>query len=376
MGFRFNTGSYKEWADKNAKPFAGYSSVEENFTAGVGQVFDEESTISRVLWNNGEQERNQQIKDLAENGTIDEAVMSMFTEKKLRGGRADKVDYSAIAEYLNENKMLDESIDTDEDLDKVRNDELASLRNYRNQIFDTSLVGGSVARFAGSMVASGLDPVNAAAMLIAAPVAGARAVSRAMYTASAAGRAAALNMAVAVPIEPFIHSWKETIGIGEQYTLEDSLFNIGASGVLGGAVGGIAAAVGKRFTGDSIINKDYPSLVSHFKKYGMDEDDAETMARFVDESNQAYDKNMSAKEFVEKTELTQARMEEGIYKNEAPPKIDSEDTATLDALLEGLEDDAHITLDDGTTVSIKELGAKIDEEVEMLNGKLGCLSGK
>jgi len=375
MGFRLNTGSYKDWADKNAKPFAGYSSVEENFAAGVGQVFDEESTISRVLWNNGESERNQQIKDLAESGTIDEAVMSMFTEKKLRGGRADKVDYSAIAEYLKVNEMLEEPIDTDEDLDKVRNDELADLRNYRNQIFDTSLTSGKVARFAGSMVASGLDPVNAAAMLVAAPVAGARAVSKAMYTLSTATRAAALNMAVAAPIEPFIHSWKEKIGIGEQYTLEDSLFNIGASGVLGGAVGGIAAAVGKRFTGDSIINKDYPSLVSHFKKYGMDEDDAETMARFVDESNQAYDKNMSAEEFVKKTELTQARMEEGIYNNEAPPKIDSEDTASLDAIIEGLDDDAHITLDDGSTINIKEMSDSIDKEVELLKSKMGCLNG-
>lgn len=396
MGFRLNTGSYSNWADNNARSFSGYSSPEENFAASIGQVVDEELSISNLLWDNNSKERDQQIKNLVEDGQIDESVIKTFTEIAPHF-RGRKVNYSAIAEYLNETGSLEEHIDTDEDLENIRNDELASRRSYRNEIFDTSLTGGKVAQFAGGFVAAGLDPVNIATMGLAAPIAGARAVSKSMYALSMAGRGAALNVAVSVPIEPFIHSWKEEIGA--EYTLTDSLFNIGASGVLGGTVSGIGAAIGRRFTSESILNKDYDSLITHFKKAGLDEDDAETMARFVDEANQVPDfsslkegpdfsslrggpdfsslnKNMPAEEFVRRTELTQERMSEGYNKDDFGSEIDIDDVESLDAMYEELPEDMTMTREDGTKVLVKDLDMDIESELFTLKEKLGCLSGK
>lgn len=408
MGFTLNTGSYKDWANKNAKPFAGYSSVEENFAASVGQVVDEELSVSSLLWDNNSDERNRNILNLAEDGQIDQSTLEMFKSKH-PGGRGTKTDYNALAEYLNETGTLSEHLDTDEDLDKIRNDELASRRTYRNKIFDTALTGGKVAQFAGGFVASGLDPINVATMGFAAPVAGARAVSKSMYALSMAGRGAALNVGVSIPIEPFIHSWKEEIGAGETYTIADSLFNIGASGVLGGTVSGIAAAIGRRFTGDSILNKDYDSLITHFKKAGLDEDDAETMARFVDEANQVPDKewitsedyerlvravpelkrkedyealirldpNMSARDFVETTEATQERMDKGFHiDKDSESEINIDDVESLDAMYEEVPKDMEILREDGSRMTAQELDAEIDAELEFFKSKLGCLSGK
>lgn len=371
MGFRLNTGSYSAWADKNAKPFGGYSSVEENFAASVGQVVDEELSISSIIWDNNSDERNRQILDLVDEGKVDNETVQLFTSGNL--GRGRRTDYNALAEYLNENGLLSEHIDTDEELDKIVTDELALRRSYRNQVFDTALTGGKVAQFAGGFIASGLDPVNMVAMGLAAPVAGVRATSKAMYALSMAGRSAALNVAVAVPIEPIIHAWKEKIGA--EYTVTDSLFNIGISGILGGTVSGVAAAIGKRFTGDSILNKDYDSLITHFKKAGLEPDDAETMARFVDETNQAFDKNMSAKDFVRNAEATQERMNEG-PKGDSESEIDIDDMETLDAMYAEVPEDFTIKLEDDSEISVRELDMELEADVQFLKDKLGCLSGK
>ena len=267
MGFTFGGESYKSWADSNAESFKGYSSASENFAASVGQVVDEELSISSLLHQTGISERDQKIRDMAAKGEIDKELMDMYTTGN--PGRGKKVDYNSIAEYLNWSESVDQHIDTDEELTTARDKELANRRKYRDEVFNTALTGGKVAQFAGSIVASGLDPINIAAMGLTAPVAGVQATSKAMYALSMAGRGAAVNAAVAVPIEPFIHSWKEEIGA--TYTLEDSLFNIGASGILGGAVSGISAALSRQFTGNGFLTKERASILSKYRNEDLND---------------------------------------------------------------------------------------------------------
>lgn len=384
---KLNSGSYKAFADNNAKTFGGYSSFSENFAAGVGQVVDEELSISSFLHDEGISTRNQKIRNLVADGQIEQEIIDSYTTGN--PGRGTKVDYNAIAEYINWAEVLDEKLDTDLELTTIRDDELARRRAYRNEVFDTSLTGGYVGKLLGGFTAGSLDPINVGTMFLAAPIAGAKAASKAMYALKAARNSAALNAGVSIPIEPFIHSWKEEIGA--EYTLSDSLINIGASGVLGGLVGGLGAAVGKQFTGDSIIGKDRNGLVNHFKKAGMDEDDAETMATFVDEANQAhsFDPSLKSEDFVRKADETMEGMDAS-NKMDVEPNADTSDAQVLAAqfdrpevaegeiqtdVREHVPADNIMKLEDGTEITFREMSKKIDEETETLTAKLGCLNG-
>ncbi len=392
MGFKFNSGSYKSYADNNAKAFGGYSSPAENFAAGVGQVVDEELSISKWLFDDGIDERNQNIRNMIKDGIVEKSAVDMYTTRHQRKGT--KVDYEGLVNYLNWTNSLPDKLKTGDELISERYDELTSRRKYREEVYDTSLTGGKVSAFLGSMAASTLDPINVATMGLAVPMAGAKAVSKSMYALTMAKRTAALNVAVSLPIEPFVHSWKEEIGA--EYTIEDSLFNIGAAGVLGGSIGGVAALVGRKFVGNNFLTKDreslaknmsYDDMVVEFKKAGSEGDDAEIMARFVDEANQATDPNMSAEEFVRKTENSQSGMDAG-NKSDVRP-IESEETdlkAQFDRpevkegevqkdTRETVPADNSFVLPDGTKKTFRSEIEDIDAEVEYLSSKLDCLNG-
>ena len=364
---------FTEWANENAEEFKGYSSVGENFQASVGQVVDEELSISSLINRIGSDERNEGIRDLAKSGAIGEDVMESFTTRHERMGV--KIDYNSLANYANENLDLEDHINNDEELTEQRNADLADRRKYREDIFGRSLTGGKFSQFGGGFIASGLDPIAIVSMGLALPVAGVRQASRAMYTLSMAGRGAAFNMATAVPIEPFIHSWKDEIGA--EYTLKDSMFNVGVSGILGGTIVGVGANLGFKYKNkDTFIGKDRKSLVQAYKRLGLEDEDAEALGQFTYEANNAPDPDMPAKDFVNRMEDTQERMETNRgQERDNEPQLDPEDDEIIQGMYDEVPDDLMMTLDDGTEISIKEHAATSKAEAEEINKIIGCLNG-
>ena len=184
--FRPQTDDYKQWSDHTARPYAGVSSLTENFQAAVGQVVDEESSYSRYLHDEGFRERNKSLRDMINDGTIPDDVYRQSIEHMPKGGI--RVNYDSLTKYANEFVGMDELLNTDEELIKKRDTMLDSRRRYREQIYDTAQTGGKIAQFGGMFVGASIDPVNVAAAIVAAPAYGAQATTRAMYTLAAARR--------------------------------------------------------------------------------------------------------------------------------------------------------------------------------------------
>lgn len=276
MPLNIGNDDYKAWADENAQEFNGYSTLSENFAAGVGLMVDEESSISSFYHSVNLSQRDDDIRKLIKSGDIPPDIAESFT----RGnpGRSKVVDYNGIAEYVNDLNLFPDMIDTDKVLTDQRNEELAVRRRYRDKVSGTALFGGDIANFGGIMAGSMLDPVNAATAFLAVPVAGARATSKALYAMTIAGKSAGLNMAVSASLEPIVHSWKEEIGA--TYTIEESIANIAASGLLGGLVGGISAALAKNLPG-----REYSGYTEKQKSEIIDDLDEKIKNNAFDESS-------------------------------------------------------------------------------------------
>jgi len=231
--------SYAERADRESKPYVPNSSIWENFGAGVSETVDEFSSYSSLLHKTKEDERDKHVKSLIDEGKIPEDVANSYSRFG-RGGR--KYNYNGITEWANKNLDLDELIPTMKELEKERNEEMALMRRARERTAEHSTGLGTAARFAGGFVAGSLDPPALIAGVVAAPVFGSVAASRAIYTAAMARRAFVGGAAAQAVIEPFIWSWQtETEG---EYGIMDSVVNIAASGMFDATLTGTAAFFG------------------------------------------------------------------------------------------------------------------------------------
>lgn len=358
-----NSKSFFEHASSNLAEFSEYSTASENFAAAIGQIFDEESSISSFLGNSNRRARDEQIRRYIDEGVIDEEVANNFTHYSFGGKR---VNYDGIAEYANENLELDTPIKTAEELFNERNEDLASRRKYRERVFDTSLTGGKVNQFAGMLVGASLDPVMVATMPIAVSTMGARNLSKAMYSLSMAKRTALFGMATAAPIEPFIHSWKEEIGA--EYTLADSMFNLGAAGLLSGSIGG---AVGYLAHGA----RTRLGLIKDLEDLGLDTESAEIIADQVDELKRQPDQNQPAEEYYNIVEETQERMDTQKGTHDKVPDLDTNDQVQMAEMETNIREDLTFVDTDGNTINYKKYVSDIDEESKRVEEILGCLNG-
>ncbi len=380
MAFKPGNINRMEQLNEEAKPFKGYSSALENFQAGVGQVFDEELSVSSAINDIGSAERADQVKKLTSEGYIPESIIKSFTTKR---GHTQKVDYDSIAKYANEYLDLDKEIPTTEQLTKWRDEDLAQRRKYREDIYDRALGGGDVSAFAGSMIGAGLDPVNYIPIGGAA-ISGAKATSRAMYSLAMAKKGAIGGVVAAAAIEPFIFSWKEEIGV--EYTTKDAMFNLAASGIMSGAIAGVAGNLAHRIRSKRQIKveENRSSLVDELvEKEGIDKDQAEDIAQFIYESQVAPKKDMPAEEFIQKTEDTQDSMNTSTRAtDDSKPTIGPEDTEVIDKAFDELDEDFtgkefELMMDDDGNMMVKSSFAEADIEYQArtdeLEEKLGCL---
>ena len=203
------------------------SSFGEVFTAALGQVIDEDLSISIQLNREGFDARNKLIDDKIKSGDIPDV-----TKFRTKGGRSRHLDYGRIAASLN-----DPEIKTDDVLTQERNELLAQRREYADDVIER---GSGLAQFAGSMNAYMLDPLNIATVGIATPVTASKALTTLGKVALTARNAALLDATIETGLQAFIYEHKQAID--SPYDASDALANIGmaatgAAALSGGAVG-------------------------------------------------------------------------------------------------------------------------------------------
>jgi len=205
--------------------FVEEASFSETFAAGVGQVFDEELSISSMLNMQGFNQRKDQVKELGNSGAFN---ISEYTSA------VGDVDYERISSDFPDFKIKNNQTLFDE-----RAELLKGRREYAQDVFER---GNGMAQFLGMATAYMLDPINIATM----PVATAGTTVKGLGTL---GRAitigkneAGLAIAAELMIQPLVYQHKHDIK--SPFEFKDALINIvtAATGAaaIGGTVGGIS----------------------------------------------------------------------------------------------------------------------------------------
>ena len=193
----------------------------ETFAASVGQVFDEELSISSGMNTEAYTRRQSEAQRLVDEGQD----LRPFQDE------SGAFNFNLMAQQFPQ-------ISTDRQLYDQRNAELARRRAYANDVKER---GSGFAQFAGAMTGYMLDPVNVATLPIGASASALRGLGTLARITRVAGAEFAIGATAETLIQPFVYAHKQEIG--SPYSLNDSLEAI-VSAALGGALlGGTATGL-------------------------------------------------------------------------------------------------------------------------------------
>ena len=199
----------------------------EVFGAAVGQVVDEEMSISAFLNMEEFDDRKQTVRRLADEG---------FNVNKYTSPTG-VIDYDRIARDTGQVK-------TDDELFNRRNELLAQRRQYREDVFER---GNGMAQFFGMATGFMLDPINIATLPIATAGVSLKALGTLGAAMTVAKREAALATASELGIQGFVYQHKHDID--SPYSASDALTNIAmaatGAAALGSITGGLVGYFGK-----------------------------------------------------------------------------------------------------------------------------------
>ncbi|MGW8178184.1 MAG: hypothetical protein ACWGQW_05365 [bacterium] len=360
---------FREWADAEAQEYKGKTSVGEAFSASFAHTIDEDLSISRFLHNEDEVARNTKLRKMVESGEISTDVELAYTS--WAPGVGYKVDYSGLAEFANQELGL--SLPTDEELHTNRNEMLANRRAERQDIIERSGGGGQIAAFAGGMAASMIDPVGLAAGVLTAGMGTSLAMtSQALRSLSL--RQSIIAKAViegtvggtlgAAAVEPFVYAWKQEID--SPYTIGDALFNIAASGLAGGTIGGFVGGIKAKFGLSNIENLD--GTVEELMERGASRAEAEGLARTLYEGSRVSD--VDAQEFLSQTN---ARADD--VNNSTSQNRERTYDATNEEMMETQFQDLQTRYaEEGRTDPYSNEVSKIEDDIKTAEKIVGCLT--
>lgn len=227
---------------------------DEVFDAAVGQVVDEELSISSYLNMEQFDSRKQKVKQLADEGFD----VDQYTNT------SGVIDYDRISRDTGE-------VETDEQLFQKRNELLAQRRGYREDVLER---GNGMAQFFGMATGLMLDPLVIATLPVATAGVSLKALGVLGAAMTVAKREAALATASELGIQTFVYKHKHDID--SPYSAGDALTNIaiaatGAS-ALGGITGGLAGYFGRvRQAADADILPNTPEEMASNQLLRMEE---------------------------------------------------------------------------------------------------------
>jgi len=220
------------------------------FAAGVGQVFNEELSISKFLNVEGGVQRGQRVKELGDSGQF-----NIIEYTSLDGD----VDYNRLSQDFPQFK-----IKNDRQLFDERAEFLKIGREFSADIFER---GSGMAQFLGMATAYMLDPINILTMPIATAGVTAKGLTTLGRALTVAKNEAGLAIAAELMIQPLVYQHKHDIGSPFQFS--DAITNIAlaatGAAAIGGLTGGLSGylktvrekAITQPLDGDSIESLQY-----------------------------------------------------------------------------------------------------------------------
>ena len=316
-------------------------SFSETFGAGVGIVFDEESSISSLLNREGFSNRHNLIKSKINAGLLDE---QQYTNRR------GEFDYDRAATDLD-----DPEIKTDNVLHQERSAMLAQRRAYGQDVLNR---GSGLAQFLGMGSAMMLDPINIATMPIAVASTSAKAlgvVGRSLITAR---NAAALSAVSEMGIQAFVYQHKLDIESpnAASHAINSIAFAAIGGGVIGGVAGGLAGYFSKVRKAAQINRGDVEPELRELPSQDTAQIDAEILARTVDEPPITLPKKSAQEEELDAALEYLQRMEETLNYGRAQRNTPDELLAEYDKVLQGERD----SFSDAADNTIKTLETEIE----------------
>jgi len=200
----------------------------EVFGAGVGQVVDEEMSISYLLNNEALNARKAEAKKLADAGALN---IEQYTNYM------GEIDYDRIASETG-------LVKSDKEVFEQRSELLRKRREYREDVFER---GSGMAQFFGMATGFMLDPINIATMPIATSSATLKGMGTLARAMTVARNEAALAASAELLIQPLVYQHKHDIN--SPYSATDALTAIATAAtgaaVLGGITGGLSGYLRK-----------------------------------------------------------------------------------------------------------------------------------
>lgn len=197
----------------------------DTFSSAVGQTVDEELSISFLLNREEEMERAAIVEKMKEEGyDLDEYIKPDGT-----------LDYTRLKNNTQYPGLQDNAT-----IARNRQERL----DRRHEMATTDMERGSgVASMLGTMTAAGgLDPVNALAMGVSAPVSLIKnSVTVGQAALRVAGVEALVNAGTEGLIQLQVHNYKKELG--RDYTWGDSFKAIAGAAAIGGAIGGTVGGI-------------------------------------------------------------------------------------------------------------------------------------
>jgi len=204
------------------------SEFSEVFAAGVGQVFDEELSISSMLNMEGWNQRKQQVKELGDSGKFNKNEYISFV---------GEVDYERLSSDFPEFKIKNDRTLFDE-----RSALLKQRREYAQDVFER---GSGMAQFLGMATGYMLDPINIATLPIATAGAAAKGLTTLGRALTVARNEAGLAIAAELMIQPLVYQHKHDIG--SPFEFSDAITNIAMAATGAAAIGALTGGLSGYF---------------------------------------------------------------------------------------------------------------------------------
>jgi hypothetical protein len=345
----------------------------ENWRAAVGQVVDRHLTVSEFIVNEQyHTPRNNKIREMRDNGDIDDATWSKYTTPNPYG--ADRVDWGNLSYDLKANGY---DVEDDSDLEARRNADLKFREAYASDIANRANFMGQVGQITGYLHAGAVDPVNIPAMLYG-PIAAAKQLHLLNKIITAAKGSAAVGIATQAAAEPFMHNWHEDIGA--EYTFKDSMINMALAGVIDATVSGTGVAFSE------VMKKSYSGVVNS----SLNRKEADQLISILEHQRSEFDvpdhmKDMDTKEYMGaiETESEYLNNPNGLNLGDVEPptpvhNVDAEPTRMGDDIDYTKMREGSIVIEadiEGNIVSrdAREALAENDKQISTLENVIGCL---
>lgn len=276
----------------------------QNFRVLVGQIIDEDLSISEYIHNADKRERNAALRERAK---TDEDFRNQAMPHIHRGRRGTRFDYEALAELA---KETDPSVMTDEELDAQVKQELDMRREYAEDVMNRADGWGVAGQAAGAITATMLDPALYPGLAFG-PSGAVKAATAMRAFGGGAARVGAFTAGEEAVIQSQVMDWKERIGV--EHTMSDAMLSIGLATGAGAIVGGAVGVLSRMVSGDDLANPVAKQAQERFVS-GEGNAAARTLKQMEYELSNAPDPEMPTMQFAAEMDEAEAAL------NAPPPK--------------------------------------------------------